>query len=68
MINITTNSNGYIIQTDDVRVLSAISSGLQSRIDNAEHLIEHGLVIDKEKLRVEIEELKELLRQMEQSN
>lgn len=68
MIKITTNKDGYIIETDDVRVLSAISGGLQSRIDNAEHLIEHGLVIDKDELRIEIEELKELLRQMERSN
>ena len=68
MIKITTNLDGYIIETNDVRVLSAISTGLQSRIDNAEHFIKHGLVIDKEKLRVEIEELKELLRQMERNN
>ena len=68
MINITTNKDGYIIETNDVRVLTAISSGLQSRIDNAEHFIEHGLVIDKDELRIEIEELKELLRQMEWKN
>lgn len=64
MLEIIENNKGWIIETTDARVLTAIYRGLKERIEDAEYLLEKGHISNVEYAKIEIGELKELLKKL----
>ena len=65
MINIKETTNGWIIETTDVRILTAIHRGIKDRIEDIEYLLENGHIRNVKDTRDELNELKQLLEQLD---